>query len=88
MMIVDAPWPQPTSATLAPRFELLLHAVERRNPLAHEVRAVAGPEEALGAAEQPAVVLVPAHPLAAPERLEDLLFVGVQRGDQVIAPRM
>ena len=64
--------------------ELLLHALESRNPAAHEVHAVARPEEALGAAEQPAVVLVPAHPLAASECLEDLLFVGEQGGDQVV----
>ena len=65
-------------------FELLLDAVERRDPLGHEVRPVAGPEEALGAPEQAMVVLVPAHALAAAERLEDPIFVGVQRGDRVV----
>jgi len=32
--------------------ELLLHALERRNPLPHQVRVVAGPEEALRAEEE------------------------------------
>ena len=64
-------------------FELLLHAVERRDPLGDEVARVAGAEEALGAAEQPVVVLVPAHALAAAERLGDAVLVGVERGDQL-----
>ena len=65
MRIVEAPWPQPTSATFAPALELLLHALERRDPLGDEVGLVAGAEEPLGAAEQAVVVLVPAHALAA-----------------------
>ena len=68
-------------------FELLLDPVESRDPLGHEVPAVAGPEEALGPAEQAVVVLVPAHALAAAERLEDLVFVGVERRDRVVDAR-
>jgi hypothetical protein len=48
------------------------------------VRTVARAEEPLGAAEQPLVVLVPAHALAAAKHVEQLVFVGVERGDQVI----
>ena len=70
MMTVEAPWPQPTSATLAPASSFALHAVERRDPLRDQVGPVAGPEEPLGAAEQAVVVLVPAHAVAAAERLE------------------
>ncbi len=64
--------------------QLLLDSVQGRNPLGDEVRAVAGPEESLGATEQAMVVLVPTHPLAAAKRLDDLLFVGIQRCDRVI----
>ena len=39
--------------------------------------AVSGTEEALGATEQPLVVFVPAHALAASEGLDDLVFVGI-----------
>ena len=84
MMIVEAPCPQPTSATFAPRFELLLDAVERRDPLGHEVRPVARPEEALGPAEQTVVVLVPAHPARRCGTPRDPVLVGVQRGDQLV----
>ena len=65
-------------------FELLLHSVQRRNPLADQVGAVAGPEEPLGPAEQPVIVLVPAHALAAAKGLENLIFVGVQGRDRVV----
>ena len=69
---------------LGAAFELLLHSIQGRNPLADQVGAVAGPEEPLGPAEQPVIVLVPAHALAAAEGLEDLIFVDVQRRDRVI----
>ena len=83
-MIVEAPCPQPTSATFAPAFELLLDASERRDPLGHEIGPVAGAEEALGPAKQAVVVLVPAHPVAAAKCLQDAVFVSVERRDQVI----
>ena len=57
---------------LGAALELRPRRRQRRDPLGHEVRLVAGAEEPLGAAEQAVVVLVPAHPLAAPERLRDL----------------
>ena len=69
---------------LGARFELLLHPLQRRYPLGHQMGAVARTEEPLGAAEQAVVVLVPAHALAAAEGLEDLLFIGVQRRDRVV----
>ena len=59
--------------------ELLLHAVERRNPVGDEVRVVAGPEEALDADEEVGVVLVPADAAAAREALGHLA-VGPHRG--------
>src|SRR5439155_24335618 len=54
------------------RLELRLRAVERRDPLAHEVRLVRRPEEALRAAEERRVVLVPPDAGTAAKRLEDL----------------
>ena len=64
------PRPQPTSATSMPGLEPLLHAVERRDPLRHEVGAVRDAEEAGDAVEQVVVVLVPAEAVAAAEALE------------------
>src|SRR3546814_15874616 len=49
-------------------FELGLNPVERRNPLRDQMRGVARPEKALGAAEQAGVVLVPADAPTLPER--------------------
>ena len=69
---------------LGTALQLLLDAVERRDPLGDEVRLVARAEEALGAAEQAMVVLVPAHAAAAAEGLEDLVLIGVQRSDRVV----
>lgn len=71
MRIVDAPWPQPTSATPAPRFQLLDDAGERRQPFRHEVHAVAGAKGTLRTAEQAVVVLMPADALASAEALRD-----------------
>ena len=48
-------------------------AVERRQPLRHQVRAVADGEHALDAVEEPVVVLVPAEALARDEALRDAL---------------
>ncbi len=42
-------------------FELLLNAVKRGNPRAHEIGGVAGTEELLAAVKDAVVVLVPAH---------------------------
>jgi hypothetical protein len=84
MMIVEAPWPQPTSATVASELELLLDAVERRDPLVHEVPPIAGAEEPLDTAEQPVVVLVPSEPASRPEGLADVVLVGEQRRDQLV----
>jgi hypothetical protein len=72
--MVDAPWPQPTSATLAPRVELGRNAVEGREPVGDQVGGVPGPEEALAAREHLVVVFVPADARAAAERLGDLVL--------------
>ncbi|MCY1362519.1 hypothetical protein D9M69_492420 [compost metagenome] len=53
-------------------FQKRLDAFERRNPLAHQVGRVAGPEEALGAMEQGHVVLVPADAQARAHGLDHL----------------
>jgi hypothetical protein len=71
MRIVAAPWPQPISATLAPRSSRLDDAAECGKPFRHEVHAVVGAKGALGAAEQAIVVLVPADSLASAEALRD-----------------
>jgi hypothetical protein len=71
MTTVDAPWPQPTSATRAPRSELPLDTFERRDPRVHEERAVPGAEESLCPLEESDVVLVPADALPALEALDE-----------------
>ena len=48
--------------------EARLHALQCRDPLGDQVRGVAGAEEALGAAEQRRVVLVPADAQAGAQR--------------------
>jgi hypothetical protein len=55
--------------------ELLLDALERRDPVAHEMRPVARPEEALGAMEEPVVVFVPTQAAARSERLGEFSAV-------------
>ena len=60
--------------------ELVLHAVQRRDPGWDEVGHVAGAEELLAAGEHVVVVLVPAHPGAGAERLGDLRL-GLQRAE-------
>src|ERR1700756_4147272 len=73
--MVEAPCPQPMSATRAPRF--------RRSttpPRAHQLRAIAGAEEALGAAEQAMVMGVPAQAFAGAEGFDDLVFIEPERG--------
>ena len=64
--------------------ELGDHAVERRQPLADQMRVVAGPEEPLGAAEQAGMMLVPADALAGAEGLGDLGLVVEHRGDDLV----
>jgi hypothetical protein len=54
-----------------PLLELLLHPVERGDPLAGQVHQVAGPEEALAAGEHVRVVLVPSHAGPGAERVLD-----------------
>ncbi len=71
MRIVDAPCPQPTSATLRAGLELPHHAVQGGQPGSDEVGVVAGPEEALAALVDVVDVVVPADALAAPGRLGD-----------------
>ena len=72
---VDQPWPQPTSATLAPALQLGHDAVERRQPVLHEVVQVAGPEEPRDGAEQAAGLVAPGDAAAGPERRLDLGLV-------------
>lgn len=50
--------------------ELVDHAIQRRQPFGHQVRVVAGAEEALGAVEQAGVVFAPFHALAGAEVVE------------------
>src|SRR6185312_8976313 len=73
--MVEAPCPQPMSATQA-----LDDAVKRRQPRAHQMRAIAGAEEALGAAEHAMVMRVPAKAFARSEGFDDLVFIEPERG--------
>ena len=67
---------------LGAALELLDHAVERRQPLGDQMRAVAGTEEALDAAEQAVAVLAPVQALAGLERLGELRLVVIDRRQQ------
>ena len=79
MTIVEAPWPQPTSATLAPALSFASTPSSAGIQLGNEVGIVAGPEEALGAREQALRMLVPADALAGSKRLGDLRLVEIDR---------
>ena len=72
---------------LGAALELVDHAVERRQPLAQQVRLVAGPEEPLDAAEQAVAVLAPADALAGLEGLGQLRLVGEHGGQRIEAAR-
>ena len=72
MRIVDAPCPQPTSATRAPRSSFACDAVERRDPGLDQVRDVAGPEEPLGAVEEAGSCSC--QPKPAPERNASVIW--------------
>ena len=61
------------------RLELLLNPVERRDPRAGKIRAIAGAEEPLGPLEQARVVVAPSKSAVAPERALDLLYVSEHR---------
>ena len=81
MRIVDAPWPQPTSAAVAPGTEPGFDAVELRDPFRHEVALVAGPEQPLGAEEETTVVLVPSHTATGAERVDERVGVDIGGDD-------
>src|SRR5213076_3227130 len=72
--MVDAPWPQPTSATRAPAASFAA-TPSSADPLAHQVGRIVRAEEALRSLEEARVVLVPAHALAGAERLGHLVLV-------------
>ena len=82
-MIVEAPCAAADVGHARARAQLVLDAVERRDPRLHEVRAVARAEEALAALEQVVRVLVPADAGAAAERLGDLRLVAHGGGHQL-----
>jgi hypothetical protein len=68
-------------------FELFLDAVERGDPTADEVLAVARSEEPLGPAEEAVVVLMPADSASGAKRVEEALLVGEQRHDHLVHAR-
>src|SRR5208283_5932516 len=65
-------------------FEFFFDAVERGNPLCHQVHRVAGAEEALGAAEQTRVVLMPAHATAVAKGARDFGLVADGSGGNLV----
>jgi len=67
-----------------PRPQLLNDAVERREPTAYQVLAVAGAEEDLGSGKETVVVFVPEQALAAPERLDQAVLVSEERRQDVV----
>ena len=67
IMMVEAPTPQPTSATLAPRASLSYDTVERRDQYDDQIADIAGAEEPLGAFEQARMLVAPGQPGAALE---------------------
>ena len=64
--------------------EFLLDAVERRNPFRDQMHRVAGAEEALGAAEQTWVVLMPSDAAAVAKRVGDFGFIADGRGCNLV----
>ena len=84
MMIVEAPWPQPTSATRAPASSFSTTPSSAGSQLAHQVLAVAGAEEGLGSGEETVVVFVPGQARAAPERFDQAVLVGEERRQDVV----
>ena len=79
------PVPATDIRDLRPSPQLILDALERRDPLADQVGAVPRTEELLGPEKQLRVVLMPAEPFARPEPLGDLLPVLVRGADDVVA---
>src|SRR5581483_11121297 len=81
------PEPAPHVGDPATGPQLLDHAGERGQPLVHQVRGVAGAEEAGGAREEVGVVLVPAHPAAVVEgALQPLPLVRRTAGEERLEP--
>ena len=81
--IVECPWPQPTSATTAPAFELLDDAVEGRQPFGDEAAAIGVAVEGRDAAIEPPVMVAPGDALAGAEGLHRLVLVEPHRGRNV-----
>ena len=71
MRTVEAPWPQPTSATVPPASSLPTTPSSAGSQVADQVRVVAGAEEPLAALEHVVGVLVPADARAGPRGLGD-----------------
>ena len=67
-----------------PRLQLLDDALERGQPAAHQVLAVAGAEEDLRAGEETVVMIVPVQARAAAERLGKAVLVGEERRQDVV----
>src|SRR5215218_7763268 len=67
--------------------ELLDHALERRQPCGHDVRVVAGPEEALAALEHVVAVFAPAEAAAVARRLDNVLVVARRAEGELEEPR-
>jgi hypothetical protein len=76
--------PAPEVGHAGPRLQLVRHPVQGGQPLAHQVGAVAGPEEPHHAGEQPVVVFLPADPGAGAERVREQAVVGVAGGDGLV----
>ena len=84
MMIVDSAVAAADVRYARPRLQLLDDAVERGQPVAHQVLAVAGAEEDLRPGEETVVVLVPVQARAAAERLDQAVLVGEERRQDVV----
>ena len=69
------------------RLELVLDPVERGDPLARQMGAIAGAEEPLGALEQARVMIAPGERAVAGERGLDLLHVHEHRPERIHRPR-
>ena len=75
--------PAPHVGHARPGPQLVHHPIQRGQPLAHQVRGVAGAEEPQHAGEQPVVVLVPADPGAGAECVREPGVVGVAGRDDL-----
>ena len=87
MITVEAPWPQPMSATLAPASSLATTPSRAGSHSATRWRFVAGAEEAFGAAEHARMVIAPGQGAIAAHGVDQFVLVMEKRRDHADTAR-